>query len=86
MACKTVLLKLERIMRGYYRFSREEIAAVYEHLLSLKNVVVQDRTAVEQALEHYQAGLDFADALHHASYFDNQSPHKGRWPTHTPDR
>jgi hypothetical protein len=38
------------------------------HLLSLKPVDVEDHTAIEAAISHYDAGLDFADALHHASY------------------
>ena len=71
--CKTVLLELEWVMRGYYGFGRERIAEVYRHLLSLNHVDVEDRTAVERALNHYQAGLDFADALHHASYRDCES-------------
>lgn len=66
--CKTVLLEFEWVMRGYYGFGRQEIASVYWHILSLNNMDVEDRSAVERALEHYQAGLDFADALHHASY------------------
>lgn len=71
--CKTVLLELEWVMRGYYRFHREEISQAYRHLLSLQNLDVEDRIAVERALEHYEAGLDFADALHHASYRDCES-------------
>jgi predicted nucleic-acid-binding protein len=73
MVCKTVLLEFEWIMRGYYHFDRDKIVRVYEHLLSLKSLIMEDRTAVEQALGHYQAGLDFADALHHASYHNCNS-------------
>ena len=71
--CKTVLLELEWVMRGYYRFNRDEITETYRHLLSLQNMDVEDRIAVERALEHYEAGLDFADALHHASYRECES-------------
>jgi hypothetical protein len=31
-------------------------------------VTVEDRAAVERALSYSEAGIDFADALHHASY------------------
>ena len=31
-------------------------------------ITVVDRDAVEQALSDCDAGIDFADALHHASY------------------
>lgn len=67
-ACKTVLLELEWVMRGYYAFTPGRISKVLRHLLSLEHVEVEDRTAVEAALSHYEAGLDFADALHHACY------------------
>jgi predicted nucleic-acid-binding protein len=65
-----VLLELEWVMRGYYGFSVAEIASVLNHLLALPHVSVEDRDAVRQALAHCAAGLDLADALHHASYRD----------------
>jgi predicted nucleic-acid-binding protein len=68
MVSKTVVLELEWVMRGYYSFSQAEVAAVIRHLLGLVHVTVEDREAVEQALANSDAGVDFADALHHASY------------------
>ncbi|MBK8184612.1 MAG: type II toxin-antitoxin system VapC family toxin [Candidatus Competibacteraceae bacterium] len=68
--CKTVLLELEWVMRGYYGFSAAEIIPILEHLLALPQVMIEDREAVRQALAHAAAGLDLADALHHASYRD----------------
>lgn len=68
MVCKTVLLELEWVMRGYYGFSPEQIGEVMKHLLSLPHVRIEDREAVVQASSHASAGLDFADALHLASY------------------
>ena len=73
MVCKTVLLELEWVMRGYYKFSATEIASVISHLLTLSHVTVEDRETVEQALSCCTAGLEFADALHHASYRDCES-------------
>lgn len=73
MVCKTVLLELEWVMRGHYDFSTAEIQAVMAHLLAQPHVQVEDRAAVGQALSHYAKGLDFADALHHASYGSCQS-------------
>lgn len=70
MVCKTALLELEWVMRGYYGFSAAEIASVLNHLLALPHASVEDRDAVRQALDHHAAGLDLADALHHASYRD----------------
>ncbi|MFN0304431.1 MAG: type II toxin-antitoxin system VapC family toxin [Burkholderiales bacterium] len=68
MVCKTVLLELEWVMRGYYKFSTAQIAAVLNHLLALPQVTVEDRASVVQALANCEAGLGLADALHHASY------------------
>ena len=68
MVCKTVILELEWVLRGYYNFSSDEVALVLQHLLTLPNVIIEDRMAVAQALSHGAAGFDFADVLHHASY------------------
>jgi predicted nucleic-acid-binding protein len=68
MVCKTALLELEWVLRGYYGFSVREIAKAMNHLLSLPHISMEDRESVIQALAHCGAGLDFADALHHASY------------------
>jgi predicted nucleic acid-binding protein len=38
------------------------------HLLSLPQLTVEDRDTVSLAVAHCEAGLDFADAIHHASY------------------
>lgn len=71
--CKTVLLELEWVMRGYYGFSATEIVSVLNHLLALSHVSIEDRDTVRQALARCAAGLDLADALHHASYRDCES-------------
>lgn len=68
MVCKTVLLELEWVMRGYYKFSAVQIAGVINHLLALPHVTVEDRESIVQALSHSEVGLALADALHHASY------------------
>lgn len=51
-------------------FDPAEIATVFKHLLTLPQVTLEDRDAVEQAITSFEQGLDFADALHHASYRD----------------
>ena len=66
--CKTVLLELEWVLRGYYGFERTEIARVYAHLMGQPHIQIEDREVVRKAIESHVAGLDFADALHHASY------------------
>ena len=68
MVSKSVILELEWVMRGYYGFAQAEVASVMRHLLEQAHITVEDRDAVEQALSNCEAGIDFADALHHASY------------------
>ena len=64
---KTVLLELEWVLRGAYGLARRDVLRAFENLLALPNVQVEDRAAVESALANLRSGLDFADALHHAS-------------------
>jgi predicted nucleic-acid-binding protein len=68
MVSKSVVLEFEWVMRGYYGFDHAEVASVMRHLLEQAHITVEDRDAVEQALSNVEAGIDFADALHHASY------------------
>lgn len=68
MVSKSVVLELEWVMRGYYNFDPAEVASVLRHLLVQAHITVEDRDAIEQALSNGELGIDFADALHHASY------------------
>ena len=67
---KTVALELEWVLRGYYRFAVEAVLQVFEQLLNHTCLSVEDRPDLEQALAGLRSGLDFADALHHASCRD----------------
>ena len=73
MVATTVLLEFEWMLRGYYEFSRTQIAAAFAHLLALPHVSIQNAVAVRAALVAYSEGFDFVDALHHASYADCES-------------
>ena len=73
MVSKTVVLEFEWVMRGYYGFAQPEVASVLRHLLGLPQITIEDRDVVETALAHGDAGIDFTDALHHASYRACQS-------------
>jgi predicted nucleic-acid-binding protein len=64
---KTVVLELEWVLRGVYGHPPKDVCRVIEHLLSLDHIEIEDRPAVESALGNLRGGLDFADALHHAS-------------------
>lgn len=60
----SVILEFEWVMRGFYELSRKDIQRIFESLCGLENVQVEDRGIVLAALNAYQQGLDFADALH----------------------
>lgn len=68
MVSKSVILEFEWVMRGYYGFAQTEVASVMQHLLEQDHITLEDRDAVEQAVANCAAGIDLADALHHASY------------------
>jgi len=60
----TVLLELEWVMRGFYELPQKEIARVLRALASIEHVTLEDRDAVLVAVDAFDKGLDFADALH----------------------
>ena len=64
---KTVLLETEWVLRRAYSIAPEQILGVLESLARAAEVVMEDETAIEQALAWYRGGMDFADALHIAS-------------------
>ena len=66
--CKSVVLELEWVLRGYYKSPVADVLAVLHHLLALPNVELEDRVAVAKAVQALADGFDFADALHYASY------------------
>ena len=65
--CKSVVLELEWVLRGYYKSSPADVLTVLRHLQNMPNVEMEDRIAVEVAIDALADGFDFADALHHAS-------------------
>ena len=60
----SVMLEFEWVMRGFYELPRTDIQRILESLCGLENVQVEDRGIVLAAMNAYQKGLDFADALH----------------------
>ncbi len=64
---KTVLLETEWVLRAGYQLEGRAIARGLRALLGLPGVTAEDAPAVARALDWYEAGLDFADALHLAS-------------------
>ena len=70
---KSVLLESEWVMRAVYGYSVEQVASVFHHLVELPHVRVEDAEVVDNAIGAYEGGLDFADALHHATCKDCES-------------
>lgn len=60
----TVLLEFEWVMRGFYSLRRRDIARVMRALAGIEHITLEDRDAVLAALDAFDTGLDFADALH----------------------
>ena len=60
----TVLLELEWVMRGFYELPRRDISRVLRALAGIEHVTLDDRDAVLVAVDAFDKGLDFADALH----------------------
>jgi len=63
----TVALELEWVLRSLYASPRDKIASALELLLGLPSLHFERESDILSALDHYRAGFDFADALHHAS-------------------
>lgn len=60
----TVLLELEWVKRGFYELTRPAISKVFSALLGLDHITIEDRAAVILAINAFNSGLDFADAMH----------------------
>jgi predicted nucleic-acid-binding protein len=60
----TVLLEFEWVMRGFYGLPPTDISRVLRALASFEHVTLEDRAAVLAALDAFDKGVDFADALH----------------------
>ncbi|HQT03410.1 MAG TPA: type II toxin-antitoxin system VapC family toxin [Thiotrichales bacterium] len=61
---RTVLLETEWVLRSVYKQLRGNIAAFFEQALNTTNLYIEDAAQVKLALEWYQLGADFADAIH----------------------
>jgi predicted nucleic-acid-binding protein len=68
MVSKSVDLEFTGLLQGSYGFDQADVASVIRHLLRQGHIAIEERESVHQALSNAEAGVDFADALHHASY------------------
>lgn len=63
----TVLLETEWVLRRRFKFGRQEIVSAFLRLLGLSTVSCPRPDMVLNALDAFEAGCDFADALHAAT-------------------
>ncbi len=68
MVSQSVVLELEWVLRGAYDVAPPEIQKVFLHLLSLPHIELEDRVAVQSAVDALGLGFDCSDALHHSAY------------------
>jgi predicted nucleic-acid-binding protein len=64
---KTVILELVWVLAYSYELDRASIVLALSKLMGLRDLQVEDATAVALAVGCYERGMDFADALHLAS-------------------
>ena len=64
---KTVLLESEWVLRFSYELPPKVILQALRNIVGLPNVMVEQQHEIAEALEGFERGLDFADALHLAS-------------------
>jgi len=60
---KSVLLETEWVLRYTYEFEPKPIITAFKKLLGLSQIITEDPMCIAQALDWYDQGLDFADAL-----------------------
>ena len=60
----TVLLESEWVLRGAYGLAPAKVLAIFERLLRVRGIDVEEPARVRRALAWYAQGMDLADALH----------------------
>ena len=64
---KTVLLEAEWVLRFSYDLPPKVILQALRNIIGLPNVIMEQQSEIAEALDSFERGLDFADALHLAS-------------------
>jgi predicted nucleic-acid-binding protein len=64
---KTVLLETGWVLRSLYGFEEQTISNAFTKLLGLRNVHVEDNSAVAAALDLTSDGIELADTIHLSS-------------------
>lgn len=61
---RSVVLETAWVLSSGYQLSRERVAERIRHILRLPRVFTEDVDNLLLALDWYEQGMDFADALH----------------------
>jgi predicted nucleic acid-binding protein len=64
LVTRTVLLESAWVLASAYRLGPQRISAALRGVLGLEGVVTDAPETIAKALDGYDAGLEFADALH----------------------
>ena len=70
LVLSSVLIECEWVMRSVHRLSPVQIAALLRQFVGLPTVSIEQPQIVAQALEWFEQGMDFADAIHLANCED----------------
>jgi predicted nucleic-acid-binding protein len=65
-----VLLETEWVLRSLYAYSRERIHASLTAFIGLRSVSAEHPERIAAALDWFEQGMDFADAIHLANSDD----------------
>ena len=60
----SVLMECEWVLRAAYGMDATRIATLFRQLLALGPITAQSPALIERVLDVFEAGMDFADALH----------------------
>jgi predicted nucleic-acid-binding protein len=69
----TVMLETEWVLRSNFQIDRSTVCDLLGSIMSLPNVVVDQRPIVGAAIAAHAEGFDFADALHLNSSTESES-------------
>ncbi len=69
---KSVILELAWVLSSSsgYNLTREVVTERLRHIMGLPTIDTEDAIQVAQAINWYENGMDFADALHLASSYE----------------
>lgn len=69
---KTVLLELAWVLSSStgYKLPRDVVCERLRHICGLPTITVENPPVAKQAIDNYESGMNFADALHLASSND----------------